>query len=114
MKHYMKLKPEPFELIDKGIKIYELRLFDEKRKLLKVGDLIEFSNLECPNEIIEVKVEDLLFYPSFIDLYSDLPMTMIGYTEENKLIANYTDMEKYYSIDEQSKFGVVAIKIRKI
>lgn len=110
----MKLKPEPFELIDKGIKIYELRLFDEKRKAIKKGDLIEFSNTLYPDKTLVVKVKDILRYPSFIDLYADLPITMLGYTEENKHTASYTDMEKYYSEKEQSEYGVVAVKITKI
>ena len=32
MKHFMKLKNEPFESIVSNDKTYELRLYDEKRK----------------------------------------------------------------------------------
>lgn len=45
----MKLSQEPFDKIASGEKIIESRLFDEKRRLIKVGDEIEFSqndNLE--------------------------------------------------------------------
>ena len=35
MKHYMNLCPEPFEMIRSGKKTIELRLNDEKRKIIK-------------------------------------------------------------------------------
>lgn len=43
MKHCMKLNDNPFAAIEKGEKTIELRLYDEKRKKINVGDEIEFS-----------------------------------------------------------------------
>lgn len=40
MKQVMRLHNKPFELIKNGSKSIELRLNDEKRKLIKVGDII--------------------------------------------------------------------------
>ena len=40
----MKLNNGPFERIKNGTKTIELRLNDEKRQLLKIKDLIEFTN----------------------------------------------------------------------
>ena len=45
MKYNMKLNNEPFNLIKNGTKTVELRLNDEKRKLLNIGDKIEFTNI---------------------------------------------------------------------
>lgn len=42
MIHEMKLLEDPFEQIKSGAKTVEIRLFDEKRKVLRVGDIIEF------------------------------------------------------------------------
>ena len=42
MKHIMKLQPKYFECMKKGSKIIEVRLFDEKRRNIKIGDEIEF------------------------------------------------------------------------
>lgn len=112
MLFFMKLKPQPFEMIKKGRKIYELRLFDEKRSLIKIGDGIEFSCTENEGEKLVVEVVDILKYPSFTDLYADLSPLDIGYSEENAHLASHKDMEKYYSLEEQAKFGVVAIKIK--
>ena len=68
MKHEMKLNNEPFECIKNGTKTIELRLNDEKRKLLTVGDYIEFTN-RVTNEKLLVEVIDLFKYNSFEELY---------------------------------------------
>lgn len=38
----MKLNDSPFDRIKSGKKIIDIRLFDEKRKLLNLGDIIHF------------------------------------------------------------------------
>ena len=44
MTHNMQLKPEPFAMIKDGTKTIELRLYDEKRRNIKVGDRIVFTD----------------------------------------------------------------------
>lgn len=51
--HSMKLKPNPFEAIRDGTKRFEMRSMDEKRKLVKPGDTIVFTNTEA-NERLTV------------------------------------------------------------
>lgn len=46
MKHQMNLNPIPFSLVRNGDKIIELRLDDEKRNCIMIGDDIEFVNTE--------------------------------------------------------------------
>lgn len=46
MKHKMKLRFQPFNMIRSGQKTYELRLYDEKRQRVQVNDEIEFSCLD--------------------------------------------------------------------
>lgn len=43
MIHQMKLVDAPFELIRSGQKTIELRLNDEKRQIIKIGDFIVFT-----------------------------------------------------------------------
>jgi len=59
MIHKMKLNEEPFEKIKNGTKTVEFRLYDEKRKQIKVGDKIEFSRLPELQEILLVDVLEL-------------------------------------------------------
>lgn len=113
MEHKMKLNNEPFMSIKSGNKTIELRLYDEKRSKIKVGDVIEFTNV-TNGEVLYVDVVSLYRYNSFEDLYKDFDKVSLGYDIDED--ANYKDMEKYYSKSEQSKYGVVGIeiKIRKI
>ena len=110
MKHCMKLKREPLEKIESGAKKYELRLYDEKRRLLRVGDTIEFTCEETAKKLT-VTVTSLLGFGSFEELYSALPLSECGYTPQEAEKASPRDMEKYYSRDEQRKYGVLAIGI---
>ena len=40
----MKLLPEPYNRVVTGAKQMEFRLYDQKRKMIKLGDFIEFTN----------------------------------------------------------------------
>lgn len=77
--------------------------------MLKVNDLIEFTNRETLDKIL-VKVEDLYYYSSFEELYGHFDKVSLGYDESE--VANPKDMERYYSKEEQEKYGVLGIKIR--
>ena len=58
MKHEMKLHNGPFEKIKSGTKTIKLRLNDEKRQLLKIKDIIEFTNRTTDEKLL-VEIEDL-------------------------------------------------------
>lgn len=111
MKYEMKLDNEPFKAIKNGTKTLELRLNDEKRKQLIVGDYIEFTN-KVTNEKLLVEVIDLFKYNSFEELYKHFNKIEIGYSINEE--ANPKDMENYYSKEEQEKYGVLGIKIKKL
>lgn len=109
--HTMKLQPVPFEKIKAGRKTIELRLYDEKRQRIAAGDTICFVNTENISDTLTAAVKDLYVFDSFETLYNTLPLTECGYTEEELHSASYRDMELYYSKEEQSRYGVVGIKI---
>lgn len=109
--HIMNLKPSPFKMIREGKKTIELRLYDEKRKVISIGDIITFINTENPNDTISARVVDLFVFHSFEELYKNLPLIECGYTKENINTASPCDMEKYYSKEKQQLYGVVGIKI---
>ena len=111
MIHNMKLKEEPFETIKSGTKTIEMRLYDEKRRKVQVGDIIEFTSL-ATGEKISTQVLALHVYSSFEDLYNKFNKLSLGYAEHE--IALYTDMEQYYLPTEIEKYGVVGIEIRVI
>ena len=106
----MKLNESSFEMIKSGVKSIELRLFDEKRQKIKTGDDIIFTNT-ATGEKLCATVKTLHRFDSFDALYSALPLLQCGYTAEDVGTASPSDMEQYYSAEEQKKYGVVGIEL---
>lgn len=111
MTHQMKLHDDPFILIKSGEKTIELRLYDEKRRLLQVGDTICFTNSKTGENLL-VEILKLHIFSSFDELYRNLPLLKCGYTEEDVATASPRDMDAYYSPEEQQKYGVVGIELK--
>lgn len=110
MKHFMKLQNEPFTNIKRGTKTVEMRLFDEKRKQIKVGDTIEFTNI-ATSEKLYAKVIALHKFKNFEELYSHFDKTQLGYKQTE--IASPNDMNQYYTNEDIEKYGVLGIEIKK-
>ena len=113
MTHSMQLQPSPFEMVRDGTKTIELRLYDEKRKKIRIGDTIVFTNT-ASKEVLKVKVLELFVFDSFEALYSRLPLAECGYTKEDIGTASPDDMNAYYPKEMQQQYGVVGIKIALI
>lgn len=109
MIHNMKLQPSPFETMKKGMKDIEMRLNDDKRQLIKIDDIIEFTNTES-GETLKVKVINKHHFKSFDDLYKSFDKSRLGYYENET--AHPNDMTKYYPAEEISQNGVVGIEIK--
>ena len=80
----------------------------EKRSLINENDIIEFEN-RTTGEKIEVKVLRLHKYNSFEELYNHFDKISLGYKVDEE--ANPSDMEEYYSKEEQKQYGVLGIEI---
>ena len=111
MKYTMRLSETPFRQLKNGTKTIELRLNDEKRRRIKIGDTIQFINLEDKKDTLMTKVVDIYTFDSFADLYSVLPLEDLGYDETEFSTASPKDMDKFYTPEEQSHYGVVGFRI---
>lgn len=111
VQHEMKLNDEYFNLIKDGAKTYELRLFDEKRKLLKVGDEILFKNVSNLKQTFKAQITNLIWFKSFSDAIKFLDRTKIGFSgkTEQEIISVY---QKFYSKEEEKTYGVLAIELK--
>lgn len=109
MLHHMKLKQSPFEKIKNGSKTIELRLNDEKRQKVQVGDFIEFSCLYNPESKIQTRVTALHHFNSFANLYSSLPKEKLGYASSETPDPNH--MDEYYPREKQEQYGVLGIEL---
>lgn len=111
-KHYLKLNNEPFNLIKQQIKTVEMRLNDEKRKVINIGDIIEFTNI-TNNETINCLVTNIKPFDDFEKLYQNYEKTTLGYIK-NYNNNSYLDMYKYYTKEDIKKYGTLAIEIKLI
>ncbi len=111
MTHKMKLQPAPFESIKNGLKTIEIRLYDEKRQLVKIGDNILFIS-RTDGETILTQVVALHKFKNFADLYKSFDKVALGYNIDE--IANSNDMAKYYTKEDQDKYGVVGIELKNL
>lgn len=109
MIHIMKLQESPFERIKNGTKTIEFRLYDEKRRKIKIGDKIEFSKLPELKEKIVVEVLDLYKDVSFEELFKKV---LDEDSEEIKRKVN--SMLQYYTHEQEKEYGVLGIKIKLI
>lgn len=108
-KHVMRLRAQPFNAIKSGEKDLELRLNDEKRQRVHVGDVIEFIQTDTQEKLMAEVVGKYPF-ETFSGLYAAFDKKRLGYQEHE--IADPKDMEAYYSPEEISQNGVVAIELK--
>ncbi|MBO8175292.1 MAG: ASCH domain-containing protein [Thermococcus sp.] len=94
--------------IKNGKKKIEVRLYDEKRRRLKRGDIILVNNGD-----LKLKVKDIRTYNSFRELLlkegfkNVIPMA-------SSLEEALRELYNIYSPEEEKKWGVVAIEIEPI
>lgn len=108
MLHKMKLNENPFERIKNGTKTIEFRLYDEKRKQVKIGDTIEFSKMPDLQEKLLVDVEELYRETSFEKLFKKIYPNM-----DNEEIAEKVKcIHGIYSPEKEQQYGILGIKIK--
>ncbi len=113
MEHEMKLQPEYYNFILNGTKRIEIRLYDEKRRQINIGDTIKFLKEPLLNESFSVKVVDLLRYNSIEEMFRDFDISILAdksMTKEELLDA----LEQLYTKEMQEQYGVLGIRIELI
>ena len=110
MTHEMRLKEKYYNYILNGTKRIEIRLLDEKRQKIKIGDTIIFFKYEDMNEFFKAKVIDLLKYNSFEELINayDIEILADKSMTKDELLKVFNE---FYTKEEQKKYGIVGIKI---
>lgn len=109
--HQMGLYGEYFTSIKAGKKTVEVRLNDEKRRGIKVGDTIEFIKIPERNETLNVQVTSLRSYVTFEAMYKEIPFKEFdceGWTIEEMIDGTY----EIYSPEQEKKLGTLAITIK--
>lgn len=107
----MKLQSFPFEKIKNGEKNIEVRLYDEKRKEIKIGDIIEFRKEPEQIQVVKAEVTGLLNYKTFEELVSDFPASVFGHPDKEDLLKS---IFTFYTKEQEKKYTVLGIKIQLI
>ena len=113
MIHEMKLQPKYFNFILNGTKRIELRLNDEKRQTIKVGDTIKFLKEPNLDESFLVKVIELIKYNSFLEMFNDYDISILSDNSMSKEEL-LNDLEKFYTKEMQQTYGVLGIRFELI
>lgn len=113
MKYEMKLQPKYYNFILNGTKRIEIRLFDEKRRQIKIGDTIKFLKEPNSNESFNAKVIGLLRYNTFEDMFRDFDISVLSDKSMTKEELINT-LEQFYTKEKQKQYGVLGIRIELI
>ena len=107
--HEMSLRTDPFYRVKNGTKRVELRLLDEKRKKIRVGDSIVFTHTENNDEKIFARVIGLHAYSDFDGVTADFFRSEMGFADRTGRVGDI--MREYYSDEDVRKYGALAIRI---
>jgi len=106
-----RLDSDIFEIIKNGTKDVEIRLNDEKRQRLHIGDKLIFLKRPELKEKIEAYVVGLDYYKDFNEVVDSYSMDRIFKegTSKEELLELF---KRFYSDEEIKKYGVVAISFK--
>lgn len=107
--HTLKMDEEFFYLIKEGLKTYELRMNDEKRKAFKVGDEICFLKRPDFKDFFYKKIIGLHYYKTLEELVNSLEVKLMGFDNKEEVIEI---MNKFYK-EELGVMDIVAIELEK-
>lgn len=113
MEHELKLQPRYYEYILNGSKDIEIRLYDEKRQKINIGDIIILKKEPELNESFKVKVVGLLRYENFDSLFNDFTIDRLADRSMSKSEL-LEELEKFYTKEKQKEYGVLGIRIEKV
>jgi len=108
----MRLNHQPFMAIKNGTKQIEVRLNDEKRATLKVGDRIQFTDLKT-GATLQTKVLALEKFPTFWKLFEKYSGEIIGSPDTESIADLDQENLEIYSREQENLYGALAIRIKK-
>lgn len=122
----MHLSDDMFSKVEAGTKTVEMRLFDDKRKQVDIGDYIEFIHVADPARRVLRKVADLQPFASFRDAFTATEYrdnafvnvlrytpAQLGAPESSDIPALVHGMYKYYTKKQEKEHGVIAFTLEK-
>ena len=108
--HHMKLDAIHFDAIRAGKKTVEMRLLDERREDLRIGETVTFL-CNGREESLSVRVMGLYSYPDFETLVQDYRPSALGFAgKKSSYIARY--MRAIYGKEKCERYRALAIRVK--
>ena len=113
MIYEMKLQPDFYNYMLNGTKRIEIRLNGEKKKYIKVGDKIKFYKEPNLEEYFLTEVVEILKFNDFREMIDNLKIEELAdeILTKDELLST---LEKYYTKEQQEKYGTLGIRIKLI
>ena len=111
MEMFVHLHPEVFDIVLNKDKDVEIRVNDEKRRKLNVGDTLVFLNRGNEEEQIRATITNLVYFNNFLEVTEAYDMKRI-YLEETTKEEYINLMKQFYNDEEVKEYGVVAIEFK--
>lgn len=110
--HKMNLLTSHFVSVERGIKCVEMRLDDEKRRWIRLGDLIEFTCADDIERKLMVEVSKKTLFLDFEELVRNYDSRILGFDGQTaEEICKY--MKNLYGEQKLKACHVVAIEFVK-
>lgn len=111
--HKMNLRQPYFDKIASGKKVFELRLNDEKRQKINVGDTICFNEDNGSKQLL-VKVKGKHIFKNFEELFSELGTEKTGFGFDLEPKRASQTMYEFYSKENVETYGALALEVEPI
>lgn len=107
----MSVQTKYYNLLKIGSKTIELRLFDDKRKKINVGDHIKFFDSSNKDDAFEAVVVNLHKSDTFENLFKVIDVKDAGGETPEAMTSI---MEEFYPLSKQIKLSVVGIEVKRL
>ena len=108
-KKIIKVYPFSYNKILGGQRKIDIRPYTPALQELRVGDTLEYVNLETQNSVIR-EIKGIALFEDFDTLIRMLPPEMIGYDSREEIRIR---LERIYSKEDENKYGVCALFIEE-
>jgi ASC-1-like (ASCH) protein len=109
--HHMKLLKVYFDKIASGEKTVEMRLMDEKRQMISIGDRVVFSCEDDPARTVTLAVAGVQKFSDFSALARCYGTDAVGFAGDTPEEVGAV-MERIYSAEAVARWGAAAIVLR--
>lgn len=112
----MKLDTIYFDYIKNGVKIYETRVYDKKRRELKILEKIKFIDRGDKNRTFEATIVELSYFKNFKEAIEEVGIKKVlpnakSLAEGIKIYNSFPHGEGGTFKDGAKKYGVIRFKI---